>query len=83
MMDNNAKFEIGEVVRQMRLSKGFCQVKFAKKIKVSQSTVAQVETGRKKPSIETLSKILQGLGMKVFFYTDEGEAFNLGTLSQK
>jgi len=83
MMDNNAKFEIGEVVRQIRFSKRITQKQLAKKIKVSQATVAHVESGRKEPSIKTLSKMLQALGLNVLFYTEDGEAFNLGTLSEK
>lgn len=48
-----------------RIAMGMTQSHLAKKAKVSQSTIAQIETGRKLPSLLALESIATALGLKL------------------
>jgi len=61
------------------------QSELAKLSGVSQSTVAQVEKGKKDPSISTLKKIAEALDvhLAVLFASDDVHVFDMGRLKKK
>lgn len=60
---------IGEKIKVARLQKGVSQAALAKCLGVSTSMICQYEIGKRKPKVETLSKIAGALGvdLKVFY----------------
>lgn len=60
---------IGGKIKAMRLQKGVSQAALAKCLGVSAAMIYQYEVGKKKPKVETLSKIAGALGvdLKVFY----------------
>lgn len=60
---------IGEKIKTVRLQKGVSQAALAKCLGVSAAMIYQYEVGKKKPKVETLSKIAGALGvdLKVFY----------------
>lgn len=61
--------KLGGRVRFFRCKMGLSQKQLAEKVKLSQSTIAQIETGGNEPSLQTLRKISKTLSvaMKDFF----------------
>ena len=61
------------------------QAELARMSGVSQSTIAQIEKGRKDPSISTLRKIAEALNvhMAVLFTTDDVHVFDMQRLKKK
>jgi len=53
---------IGKKIKKMRLAAGYSQADIAKKLKVTQATVSQWESGRSSPSSKYLEKVEQVLG---------------------
>ena len=60
---------IGEKIKAVRLQKGVSQTALAKTLDVSTAMICQYEVGKRKPKVETLSKIAGALGvdLKVFY----------------
>lgn len=60
---------IGEKIKAVRLQKGVSQAALAKCLGVSTAMICQYEVGKRKPKVETLSKIAGALGvdLKVFY----------------
>lgn len=65
----NGSGGIGEKIKVARLQKGVSQAALAKCLGVSTSMICQYEIGKRKPKVETLSKIAGALGvdLKVFY----------------
>ena len=58
--------EIGVTIKRLREEKGWTQVALAKRAKVPQSYISELEAGDKRnPGIETLRKLAKVLGVKV------------------
>ena len=58
--------KLGAVLKQIREAKGLSQLDLAKRAKVSQGYLSDLEAGEKKnPGIETLRKIAKALGVPV------------------
>jgi transcriptional regulator with XRE-family HTH domain len=57
--------ELGEVVREQRVSRGWTQVELARRACVGEETVRGLELGRKTPHQLTLAAIALALGMTV------------------
>ena len=64
--------DIGERIRELRKHAGLTQEKLALDANIGVSFLGDVERGLKKPSIETLEKLLSALGMTLidFFNFD-------------
>lgn len=60
--------EVGKTLINLRKVKSLSQGTLAKKAKVSQSTIAQLENGKKQPSVETLAKICKALNIKRSYF---------------
>ena len=57
--------KLGMTLRRMRNRKKLTQVALGKRAKVHPVYIAQIEAGTKVPSIATLEKIAEALGVKV------------------
>lgn len=57
---------LGVVIRTKRQAAGLTQAELAKRARVTQGYVAQIEGGRKKsPSLESLRRLAKALGVTV------------------
>ena len=63
----------GARIKQLRMSKGISISKLSKEIRVSRSLISQVENGQALPSLPTLGKIVEAIGVTLseFFNMDE------------
>src|SRR5271170_4229218 len=81
-----AKFSLPDRIQYIRQERRhLTQSELAKLAGVSQSTIAQVENGKKDPSISTLKKIASALDvhMAVLFASDDVHVFDMGRLRKK
>lgn len=78
-------YTLGERLKYLRLGRKLTQKDLAENSGVSQSTIAQIETGRKDPSITTLRKLSDALDMDIalFFATDDVHVFDMKRLKKK
>jgi transcriptional regulator with XRE-family HTH domain len=69
---------ISELKRFRRLSK-LAQKELGKLAGVSQSTIAQIETGKIDPSVRTLEKLATALGIEIaeFFASEKTQVINI------
>ena len=61
---------LGKRIKYLRLTKlGISQEEFSRKIGIDRTYFCKLESGKKNPTLETLNKICDGLGMtlKEFF----------------
>mgnify|MGYP002510883799 FL=1 len=54
------------VIREKRKEKGLSQERLAKLVQVSQPFIAEIESGRKKPSVDVLMRICAVLDISLF-----------------
>ena len=54
------------LIREKRKEKGLCQERLAKLVQVSQPFIAEIESGRKKPSVDVLMRICAVLDISLF-----------------
>ena len=54
------------VIRERRKEKGLSQGKLAEMVQVSQPFIAEIESGRKKPSVDVLLRICEVLEISMF-----------------
>src|SRR5437660_4711331 len=78
-------YTLPERIQYLRERRNFTQAELAKLSKVSQSTIAQIEKGKKDPSISTLKKIAQALdvNLAVLFASDDVHVFDMSRLRKK
>jgi len=71
----------GERVRQVRELKGLTQTEFATHLRINQSAVAQIESGRIAPSDQVLQRIILTTGFPMSFFKQSAPVdFPLGSL---
>ncbi len=58
---------IGKMIRFMRINKGLKQKELAKKIKISDSTLAHYESGYRSITLETANNIANACGFDIIF----------------
>lgn len=63
--DLQPEFEIIKAIIIARAKQGLTQRQFAKKIKITQSSLARFEAGRSNPTWSTMKKLVCGLGLKI------------------
>jgi len=61
----DGKAEASAILRQLRRESGMTQRDLAAKAGVPQSTIAEVEAGRREPSLTLLSKIAESVGQSI------------------
>ena len=69
--------EISEQLTEARNSIGITQTELAQRTGLTQALISRIESGRSHPSIDTLKKIADGLGLRLvvaFEHSEEGEA---------
>jgi transcriptional regulator with XRE-family HTH domain len=78
-------FKLGERVSYLRIQRGLTQTTLAKRANVSQSTIAQIESGKKDPSVLTLEEIALALDVHVsiLFAGDDVHVFDMKKLKRK
>lgn len=57
--------QIAAKIRDIRKEKNVTQEKLALKVNLNRAYIGYIERGERKPSVDTLSKIAQGLGVKL------------------
>lgn len=64
--------DVGKHVRLIRRSRDLSQRELARRVGVSNGTISQIECGNSDPSFSLLMKILDGLGVSITDFFDEG-----------
>lgn len=62
-----------EILKQIRIKKGFSQKEIAERLGVSQPSYAQYENGKRKPKIETLKRIASALNVSLEEFMTDSE----------
>lgn len=57
--------EIGEKIRSARISANMTQAELAEKLGVAYQNIGQIESGKRKPKLETIVKIAYAIGCRV------------------
>ena len=78
-----AEHNLGERLSYLRGHRKLTQSELSKKAGVSQSTIAQIEAGKKDPSVQTLKKLAEALEIHIaiFFASDDVHIFDMGRLA--
>ena len=79
------RFSLSERIKYMRQRREMTQAQLSKAAGVSQSTIAQIESGDKDPSFSTLMKLSSALDchIAVLFSSDEVHVFDMKRLKKK
>ena len=80
-----SKFTLPERLKFLRNGRKLSQKQLAEQSDVSQSTIAQIETGKKDPSITTLRKLADALNIEIaiFFVSEDVHVFDMNRLTKK
>jgi transcriptional regulator with XRE-family HTH domain len=72
------RHEVRHEVRRRRNELGLTQRQLAKRAEITQTTLALIETGKRSPTVETLRKLAEGLGVEIadFFPKREPSLFD-------
>lgn len=62
-----------EKIKKARKEAGLTQAKLAEKLNTTQQNLAQYESGKRKPKLETLDKIAEALSVDVWYFYDSYE----------
>ena len=54
---------LGEVIRELRDCRGITQVELARRVKISNTYLSDIENERTEPSLKIIRKIARGLNM--------------------
>ncbi|MFN9068031.1 MAG: helix-turn-helix domain-containing protein [Bdellovibrionales bacterium] len=78
-------FSLGTRIAYLRKLRQYTQLELAKKSTVSQSTIAQIESDRKDPSVKSLQKVAKALDVHiaVLFSEDNVLVFDMERLKKK
>lgn len=60
-----SEFELARALIQARANAGLTQEELAKRMKTTQSVIARLESGRTKPSTQTLERLAAATGTRV------------------
>lgn len=63
--DPKLEIQIIKAIHDFRLKEGLSQRELAKKLDTTQSVIARLESGRANPTIKSLQKIAEALGMQL------------------
>ena len=78
-------YKIGERLKYYRTQRGLSQAQLARDARLSQPTIAQIESGRKDPSVQTLRMIARVLDTELasLFAMNDVFVFDLRRLRRK
>lgn len=79
------RFPLNDRIRYLRMKRELTQAALSKAAGVSQSTIAQIESGSKDPSFTTLVKLSAALDchIAVLFSSDDVHVFDMKRLRKK
>ncbi len=63
-MSNDFLAKFGSTVRELRKSRGLSQEKLAFEVGMDLTSINEIENGRRNPTLRTIVKIAQALGVK-------------------
>jgi Predicted transcriptional regulator with C-terminal CBS domains len=63
--ESASEFELARAVIRARANAGLTQEELAKRMKTTQSVIARLESGRTKPSTQTLERLAAATGTRV------------------
>ncbi|HHW06020.1 MAG TPA: transcriptional regulator [Clostridia bacterium] len=75
-LKGDSPVSLGERVRKLREAQGLTQVKLAAQLGISDSLIAQIETGKVQPSLNTLEKLADTLGVSVDYFLANPQEIN-------
>ncbi len=80
-----SQYSLPERLKYLRIDRQMTQADLAKISKVSQSTIAQIESGRKDPSISTLRQIAAALDIElaILFASENVHVFDMNRLRKR
>lgn len=80
-----SQYTLPERLKYLRMDRQLTQAQLASKSKVSQSTIAQIESGRKDPSINTLRMLAGAMDIEIaiLFASDDVHVFDMKRLQKK
>lgn len=75
MTEDSITVDVGNRLRQLRTQYGLSQRELAKQAGVTNGTISQIEQGRASPSVGSLKRILDGMGVSLgTFFTQDTTA---------
>ena len=79
------EYNLGERIKYLRTTRNLSQAQFAKEAQLSQPTIAQIEAGKKDPSVQTLKQIARVLDIEIaaLFGAEDIFVFDLKRLRRK
>lgn len=79
------EYALGDRLKYLRNLRNMSQAQLAKDAKLSQGTIAQIESGRKDPSVQSLRQIARALDTEIaaLFTGDDIFVFDLRRLRRK
>lgn len=77
MLENTNKFLIGNILKSIRVEKDIPIKRISSALKVSESTISQIETGKNKPAKEKITAISQICGYSFDYEIDREEIIGL------
>jgi ribosome-binding protein aMBF1 (putative translation factor) len=72
--DARRAYQLGQEVRALREAMGLSQRELAERMGTTQSVIARLEGGGSRPSLTTLERIAEALGMTIEVHFKEPEA---------
>lgn len=80
-----SEYSLGERIAYLRKKRDMTQTALAAKAKLSQSTIAHIENGKKDPSMNTVKALAHALGVHiaVLFAEDDVHVFDMVKLQGK
>lgn len=80
-----SNYSLPQRLKYLRSSRELSQQELAELSKISQSTIAQIESGKKDPSINTLKKIASALDIElaILFASEDVHVFDMKRLKKK
>lgn len=80
-----SKFTLGDRIAYLRKKRDLTQGELAKKAKLSQSSIAQIESGKKDPSMGAVQRLADALDvhMALLFAEDDVHIFDMVNLRKK
>lgn len=79
------EYHLGERIRYLRTMRNLSQSELAREAKLSQPTIAQIEVGKKDPSVQTLKQLAKVLDVEIasLFISEDVFVFDLKRLRRK
>jgi transcriptional regulator with XRE-family HTH domain len=62
---NNSAKKLGNNMKKLRLEKGMSQGDICRKLDIDRSYISNVESGKKNPTLSTITKLAKALGVSV------------------